>query len=225
MDNSQVTFSIPSYNDAESLRTLLEEIQSFHSDSPVLVIDDGSTDDTVEVAREFAANNSNIQIVEHEKNQGFGFTFKEAFQLPQTQWVFFLTGDNQFPAENLFLMQKKMEEFDIIVGRRATRMDNWKRRFNSMIYNRFTSILAGRKITDTNSIMLFKRMVVSDLELNSESAFINAEFLLKALKSGYSLIETDIIHKKRLHGEGSGGRIDVITPVIKDAFRYIFGRL
>jgi glycosyltransferase involved in cell wall biosynthesis len=230
MSEVNVTFSIPAYNDADALRSLLEEILLIRykyatHDYPVLIIDDCSSDNTLDVALDFADQHQNVQVIRHSKNYGFGLTFKEAFNLPKTDWVFFLTGDNQFPAENILTLQRDMGSNDIVIGRRAKRKDNLTRRINSKIYNMVISVIAGSKITDVNSTILFKKEILSKIELSSQSAFVNAEFLLKAIKSGYSFTETDVVHKERLHGVGSGGRISVIFPVIGDVLRYIFGKL
>jgi len=230
MKKPSVTLSIPVYNDASSLKTLTEEISSFldRHDSfeiSILIIDDCSSDQTFDIANAFAGQNPNAQIIHHSENYGFGPTFKEAFYTPQSDWVFFLTGDNQFPVENLLRLQERMNDCNLIVGRRAVREDNWRRRMNSKIYNAVISLLARRKITDVNSTLLFRREILDKVELNSQSAFINAEFLLKAINSGYSFTEIDIIHKERLHGVGSGGKLNVIFPVIRDVLRYTFGKL
>ncbi|MCB0540869.1 MAG: hypothetical protein KDE33_25370, partial [Bacteroidetes bacterium] len=112
--------------------------------------------------------------------------------------------------------------YDLIIGKRNKRSDNLYRRLNSKMYNLVISLLARKKITDVNSIVLFKSEILKNLNLKSTSAFINAEFILKALEKNYKFIEVPIIHQSRKHGRGSGGKWSVIKKVIKDVIKYMF---
>ncbi len=223
--NCKLTVSIPAYNDEKSLQFILRDIDQLKTDFEnidfkVLIIDDGSRDNTLRVATGYAAKSENVRVVAHAQNLGFGPTFKEAFTLPDTEWIFFLPADNQFPVGNFRQMQPYMDSHDLILGKRMIRQDNLWRRSVSTIYNRIVSMVLRQRIHDVNSTVLFRNAINKNVELRSLSAFVNAEFILKAVKQQYKVVETDIDHKQRLHGCGSGGKLSVILPVARDIVKY-----
>jgi glycosyltransferase involved in cell wall biosynthesis len=225
---SSITISIPAYNDKESLVELLDEIKTLKLyekfNVQILIIDDGSTDGTEKIIKDYKIEDIPIQIIRNEINRGYGDSFKKAFVLPTTEWVIFISGDYQFPAKNLLTMQSLSFDNDMIIGFRNKRNDNFYRKVNSKIYNYIISFIAQKKLNDVNSIMLFKRDILETIDLKSTSAFINAEFILKALKKKCKLIEVPIEHQNRKHGIGSGGKWRVIKPVIVDLIKFVLNK-
>lgn len=224
--NCTLTVSIPAYNDGKSLQVILEDIDKLRKDFSdtkfkVLIIDDGSSDNTLRAAMDYKQENEDVEVVAHEHNLGFGPTFKEAFNLPDTEWIFFLPADNQFPVDNFRKMRMYMKSYDLILGKRKIRKDNLWRRTISSVYNRIISMILGKRIHDVNSTVLFKREINEKVILKSLSAFVNAEFVMKAARQGYRIAETDIDHAVRMHGCGSGGKLRVILPVISDILKYM----
>jgi glycosyltransferase involved in cell wall biosynthesis len=145
-----LTFSIPAYNEEDNIRGLVEECikvaNSLKISFEILIIDDGSTDQTLNYAKALASDNQLINIQRHMINQGFGITIKEIFMLPKSEWIFFISGDNQFPAINLETMITYTSNYDFILGYRTSRSDNFYRKFLSACYNLWISLL-GKKNT------------------------------------------------------------------------------
>lgn len=222
-----LTISVACYKDDGNLTLLLTELTGLYTelsakyDLHFLFVDDGSKDQSVSRLENFCRDKENCEIHVHAENQGFGTTFKEVFTLPKTDWVFFNTGDYQFPAKNFFLMQQEMHQADIILGERLLRNDNWKRKLNSKVYNGCVSLFMRQKVKDVNSILLFKSAVFETIHLKGNSAFVNAEFLLKADRQGYRIKTTTIEHRERLFGKGSGGKWSVIIPTMIDFIKYL----
>lgn len=224
-----LTISIPAYNEGESIKTLVEECtqvcKKLNLDFNILIIDDGSSDNTPIFIEELSTQYKNINIITHKKNLGFGITIKEVFQLPKSEWILFLSGDNQFPATNLFEMIKFIDNYDFILGYRTKRNDSIYRRVISFFYNIYISILGNKRIHDVSSIVLTKHSIIEKLNLKAASAFIHAEIYLKAKKNGAKIIEVPILHNKRKHGEASGGKIKIIIFTIFESIKYILGKL
>jgi glycosyltransferase involved in cell wall biosynthesis len=224
-----LTFSIPAYNEEDNIRGLVEECikvaNSLKISFEILIIDDGSTDQTLNYAKALASDNQLINIQRHMINQGFGITIKEIFMLPKSEWIFFISGDNQFPAINLETMITYTSNYDFILGYRTSRSDNFYRKFLSACYNLWISLLGNQRIHDVSSIALVKATVIQNLNLKSESAFIHSELYLKAKKNGARIIEVPILHNERTFGEASGGKFKIILSTIFDSFKYLFGKL
>lgn len=227
---TSITISIPAYNEAQNIGVLIEdvilEIRDIHEFAfQILVIDDGSYDDTPKILSSLSKKYPIIKIHTHKKNMGFGQTIKEVFQMPKSDWVLFISGDNQFPASNIPILIEYIQEFDFILGYRAVRIDNYLRRFISYFYNKVISVIVKREIKDTSSIALVKFDLLQSLSLNSKSGFIHAEILLKSLKKGCKFIEVPILHNERSYGEASGGKLKTILFTIFELFKYSIGRL
>jgi glycosyltransferase involved in cell wall biosynthesis len=223
-----LTISIPAYNDAPTIAPLIErslEIASQVTDDyEVLVINDGSGDNTAEVLAPLVASLPRLRLHTHERNLGFGDTIREAFTLPQSTWVFFIPGDAQIPPDELLEVYQYTQQYDFILGYRRYRSDSWQRKFQSRVYNALISLLARRRIRDVNSGGLLRRDVLKGASLHSKSGFIHAEILLEALRRGARLKEVEIQHAPRQFGEASGNKLRVILATIADLLRYLVRR-
>lgn len=222
-----IAISIPAYNEANNIEVLVENIFQVTSEInnfnfSIFIVDDGSTDNTALIIKKLIQKHTNISVYTHDVNKGFGITIKEVFQKPKTDWVLFLSGDNQFPASNISKMLFEMKNYDFILGYRNIRNDNFIRKFNSYIYNFLVSKVAGRKIKDVSSIALVKSSLVKQLELNSNSGFIHAEILLKSLQKGANLIEVPVLHNERSYGEASGGKLATIMTTFYELLKFWF---
>lgn len=224
-----LTISIPAYNDGKSLVKLVNESQNLCKELnlplEILIINDGSSDDTLKVAQGLASIFGNIQVIHHEKNLGFGETLKKVFMTPKTEWVLFLPGDNQFPVSNLAKLLEIKDSFDYILGYRKDRKDALHRKLFSLLYNRLVSLLSGFEVRDVNSIVFYRSQLFDIIQLKGSSAFVHAEFFIRTSKSSFRVAEIEVTHQKREFGFGSGGNIKVIANAIKDMFLYIAGKL
>ena len=224
-----ITISIPAYNDIKTIKELVSEsiktLEDLKIDWNIFIVDDGSTDNSYYVLNDLSKRYNNIVIHTHKINYGFGQTIKEVFQVPQSEWVLFLSGDNQFPASNLKQLIKYTNKYDFILGYRLNREDNFYRILNSKVYNIIISILAKKRIYDVNSIALFKSEIVKDLVINSKSAFVHAEILLKVIKRNVKVTEVPILHNRRVFGDASGGKIKTILFTIFELIKFTFGKL
>lgn len=226
---THLTISIPVYNDAYTIAKVVGESISVLSgvtdNFKILIINDGSEDGTSKILDQLSKEDSRIKLHEHKKNLGFGPTIKEVYTLPESEWVFFVPGDGQIAPSEILKLIPYIPQYNFILGHRKKRNDPWHRKFNSWCYNWIVSLLARRRVHDVNSAALLKRALIKDIPFHSQSAFIHAEILLKALQNGASFIEIEIEHKLRKHGKGSGNKWKVISSTIEDLVRYLMGRL
>lgn len=219
----ELTISIPVYNDENSIIQLIEDIEKIKSELPsylIFIIDDGSSDRSWDILISLKKKYPKIILHRHDKNLGFAYTISEIVKIPKTEWVLFLSGDNQFPASNIVEFWKSKHDFDFILGHRIIRHDNLYRKFNSLIYNKLIELFSGYKLKDVNSVFLCKTILFKNESFISKSAFIHAEIILNALKNNAKISVIKIRHQNRKHGSGSGGKLKTIIPVIQDFIRY-----
>lgn len=219
-----LTVSIAAYNDAVTLETLIRDsiavATEFGDDFEVLVIDDGSRDETQALLSRLKAELPCLRTERHVKNLGFGPTIFEAYTSPNSTWVLYLPGDAQIPPSQLRKLCTVTDRCHFVLGHRRLRRDPWRRRLASRVYNGLISILARRRIRDTNSVALVQPALLRGLSVGKRSAFVHAELLLEALRQGAQVGEVEIEHRPRQVGEASGNKVGVIARTVRDALGY-----
>ncbi|MGH7185194.1 MAG: glycosyltransferase family 2 protein, partial [Pseudomonadota bacterium] len=170
----QPSFSlvIPAYNEAESLCDLLREIRAREGlrHVEVIVVDDGSSDGTVERLRALRAQGLAARIVRHAGNLGQSSAMHTGVRLAQGDWIVTMDGDGQNdPADVERLIERLAEEdeagsLELICGHRHHRNDPWLKRVSSRIANAVRAGLLGDGTPDTGcGLKVIKRSAFLDL--------------------------------------------------------------
>lgn len=222
---STITFLVPTYNDEATIAAVIE--QCIHTGKQiakkfsVLVINDGSTDHTPHILDELANTYPNVILLTHQRNAGYGPTIKELYIKAGNDWMFTVPGDNQIPPQEISKLIPLTTSYDIIIGKREQRNDNLLRYAQSKIYNTLLRYLYGIQISDINSTRLMRRTVIQALSIQSDSPFVDAELVIKAIRDGFKTIEVPIIHKRRATTGATGGNIRrTILPTIRDMVHF-----
>lgn len=195
---------LPSYNEEKNLPYLIEECDKYLSKNldqyEIIVIDDGSTDNTAPVVSELSKEYKNLRLVKHEGNQGYGQAIRTGIKESKYPWTFFMDSDNQFKIEDLekFLNH---DDYDLIIGYRLKRNDPLKRLIASRIYGMFVKALFGLTVRDIDcAFKLMRRDAVANLGFVSNSFFASTELLVKAKKKGLKIKEIGVRHYPRKEG-------------------------
>jgi len=218
-----ISLIIPAYNDETTIGRLIadstEVLNIVCPDYEIIVTNDGSKDNTLSVLQDCASNNENVRIINHPVNQGFGLTIKELYYAAQKDCVISLPGDYQYSPKELVKMAEGLYSHDFIIGLRVKRNDPWRRKLQSAVYNLMLRLIHGHKHKDVNSIKLYRREILNNIQLQSSTAFVDAEFCIRAEKAGYRVVEIPIDHLPRLSQGASGGKLSVIAQTFGDLFR------
>jgi glycosyltransferase involved in cell wall biosynthesis len=195
---------LPSYNEEKNLPYLIEECDKYLSKNldqyEIIVIDDGSTDNTAPVVSELSEEYKNLRLVKHEGNQGYGQAIRTGIKESKYPWTFFMDSDNQFKIEDLekFLNH---DDYDLIIGYRLKRNDPLKRLIASRIYGMFVKALFGLTVRDIDcAFKLMRRDAVANLGFVSNSFFASTELLVKAKKKDLKIKEIGVHHYPRKEG-------------------------
>lgn len=197
----------PAYNDAPSLPGLLrrafEALERATADFEVIVVNDGSRDDTAAVLERLRAElGPRLRIVTHERNRGYGAALRSGFAAATKELVFYTDGDGQYdPAELHLLLEKWSPEIGLVNGYKRQRQDPWHRIAIGHIYNRVARFLFRIRIRDIDcDFRLIRRALLENLELESTSGTICLELVRKIEMTGCGVAETAVSHYPRLHG-------------------------
>ncbi|MFQ5822495.1 MAG: glycosyltransferase family 2 protein [bacterium] len=223
MQVSSLSISIPAYNDEATIEEVIKEAESVASsitnDYEIFLVNDGSLDSTGSIIDRMADSNENIRVIHHGINKGFGETLKKIFTEPKREYIYFAPGDGQVKVREIYKLLPFMNRLDFVLGYRKNRRDPFIRLANSYIYNLLISLFLFKRVRDVNSVVLFKRKIIEDMVLESNSAFIHAELFIKIVKKGLRWGEVVIDHYPRIaENPGGGGNFKVIFRTILDLF-------
>lgn len=223
MRQLSISLIIPAYNDESTVGRLVRDadalLKSICSDYEIIVTNDGSKDGTMSVLQESAASCPQLRLIDHEVNRGFGFTIRELYMSARKELIFSLPGDYQYHPKELLRMLEGLRDHDFVIGLRVKRNDPLRRKIQSQVYNAMLGVFYGNKHKDVNSIKLFKRVILDKIHLQSTTAFVDAELVIRAERAGFKVIEIPIEHLPRLFQGASGGKLSVILDTFGDLIK------
>ncbi len=148
-NGSDISIVIPAKNESKSLEALIPEIYMLYPMAEVIVIDDGSIDDTQEIL----SSHTNLRAIVHPYSKGNGAAIKAGLRVASRNFVVFMDGDGQHrPSDIAALVARLREGFDMVVGSRDGRgQANLHRSLANRFYNLFSSWMVGHKICDLTS--------------------------------------------------------------------------
>ena len=181
----------PAYNDAASLPALVEKafavLREHASDYELIVVDDGSRDNTAQVLealrQRFAPH---LRVVTHEVNRGYGGALRSGFAAAAKELVFYTDGDGQYdPGELPKLLALMRPDVGLVNGYKLERSDPWHRVFIGGVYNRFARFIFRIKLRDIDcDFRLIRRELLDRVRLTSTSGTICVELVRKIELTG-----------------------------------------
>jgi len=153
----EVTVLLPAYNEEGVIGATIKRIRALHPDFEILVVDDGSTDNTLHEAMAAGAN-----VWPHPYNIGNGAAVKTGLRCAQGEWVVMMDADGQHQPEDIARLLEHRDAFDMVVGARTkTSETSAHRDLANWVYNQFASYVTRFNVEDLTSGFRLVRLSVA----------------------------------------------------------------
>ncbi len=199
VNRSSVSVIVPALNEQvlirEVAREIIEQIEDRFSDYEIILVDDGSTDNTGRIMDAIAAANPRVRVIHNRPNLGFGRSFREGCKVATKEYIMLLCGDGGLPASNLPAIIDKIGTADIIIPY-MTNLREIKtpfRYFLSRLYTFILNRLAGLELNYFNGLPVNRRVLLEGIELTSSGFGFQAEMLVKLIKAGHTYVEVGVL--------------------------------
>jgi glycosyltransferase involved in cell wall biosynthesis len=218
-----LTVFLPSHNEEGNVERVvagfLAELPKVAERYEVVAVDDGSRDRTGAIADRLAAENPHVLVVHHAKNLGYGGAVNSGLRSGTQPFLLLADGDGQFDPAEMSKLTSRIDDYDVVIGRRAQRADHLMRRINGKAWTTLSRILFNLQITDMDcGFKLFRREAVAGIVLHSNSAMITTELMARLAGRKARICEVDVTHLPRVAGEQTGNSPLIVIRAFKEMF-------
>lgn len=215
---------IPAYNEEERIDPFLKSIVSFNNENPgvlseIIVVDDGSSDKTIQTAKQFEQHLPQLKVIPHEKNRGKGAAVQTGVLNSTSDAVVFMDADGATPISEMPKMISALKQSQIGVGNRwmkgaKTERHSFLRQLSGWVYRNYMSIFGLSEVDTMCGFKGYRIEVAKDLFSNliEERWLFDAEIAYKAIKKKYSVTNFPIEWESK-----DGSKLDTKT-LLKTAF-------
>ena len=192
----EVTILLPAYNEEGVIGATIQKIRALHPDFEILVVDDGSTDNTMHEAMAAGAN-----VWPHPYNIGNGAAIKSGLRCAQGEWVVMMDADGQHQPEDIAGLLEYKDRFDMVVGARSGQSETSVHRdLANKTYNWFASYVTKFKVEDLTSGFRLVRTAVAKkfIYLLPNTFSYPSTITMAYLRSGRTVKYVPIVTKKRV---------------------------
>jgi glycosyltransferase involved in cell wall biosynthesis len=193
-----ISVIIPAYNEAEGIKGLLEKIigAGYHKKYEIIIIDDGSSDNTGAVARTFP-----VKVIRHSINKGYGASLKTGIRKSSGDYVIMMDSDGQHDPKYIPEIARLLEEYDMVIGTRTAGSHKVRtRQAGKRIIRWIGEYLVEQKLPDYNSgLRGFRKELIREMLHFMPNGFsFSTTSTLAFLKEGYSIatIPIEVYHRQ-----------------------------
>jgi glycosyltransferase involved in cell wall biosynthesis len=219
-----ITVFFPCYNEQENVarvaESALEVLEGIGADYEVIIVDDGSADETARLADEFAAAHERVRVIHHPTNLGYGAALQSGFRGATKDLVFYTDGDGQFDLKEMPALLPMMADCDVVSCYRMNRQDNVLRKLAGWLWTRVTGLIFSMKLRDVDcAFKLYKREILDHIKMESTGALIDTEMLARLSRKGYRIAQIGVHHYPRTAGHPTGADPKVILRAFKELLK------
>lgn len=219
-----LTIAIPAYNEDDNLEWILKntllDAAKYLSDFEIIVVNDGSTDNTGKIADRFAKKDKRIRVF-HQKNGGLGAAMLKGIKEAKKEFVAYMPADGQFLIRDMQFCLPYMKETDLILGARGSRADySAYRLILSFGYLILLKILFEINFQDVNWLNIWRTKKVQKQKIESRGIFLFAEIVIRFQIERHKIAEAPSFYRPRREGEVKNDKLSVAFRTFIDALSF-----
>jgi dolichol-phosphate mannosyltransferase len=214
----RISIVIPAYNEAENLPVLFREIDQMMAHHPaqweVLLVDDGSTDETLDVMMKLKNSHRVVRVLSLGRNHGLSAALNAGFRHATGDVIVSLDSDLQNDPADIPQLLERIPEYDVVIGIRVRRKDSAVKRMSSRIANGIRDLLLREKWQDTGcTLKAYKRTYLEKIKLfHGLHRFLPTLLLLENAR----ILEVPVNHRERIHGQSKYHLWNRLTGPLRD---------
>jgi len=227
MQDRKLSLVLPAHNEAENIeavvRRALDVLPRVVRDVEIIVVNDGSRDETGAIIDRLASEHQEVHAVHHPVNRGYGAALTSGFRAATGDSIMFMDSDRQFDIADINALLPYVPYYDIVAGYRIQRRDPFYRRLYSKLFGIVVLILFRVHLRDTDcAFKIYRADLLNTIELTTPGALINTEMLARSKRRGATIVEVGVNHYPRYAGESSGGSPKVVFRAMGETIRLWF---
>ena len=226
MNVPSLSVFFPAYNEQDNIvkltKTIVHVLEEIGGEYEVIIVNDGSSDNTGEVAEELARRYPRVRVIHHDKNRGYGAALKTGFTSAKNNYIFYTDGDGQFDVKELKKFVALIGLSDLVVGFRIRKRYTLYRNITSFTYNLVLQLLFYLQYRDVDcAFKLVPKSLIDQIDIESLRFFVDAELLIKAQRLGYSVTEMGVNHYHRDAGLTTVKPSTIISTIKEMGWFYV----
>lgn len=200
-----VSIIIPAYNEEKDIKKTIalvsKAVSDVISDFEIVIVNDGSIDNTAKIIKETARLNKRVKIVTHLKNRGFGEAQRSGIESASKDYITGFPADSDQTIKILQDLIKRRKEADLVSSYMTNYYDRpLRRRLISRLYTAIINNVFGLDLKYYNGYFISKTSLLKKIKIKSSGFSFFAEVKIKLIKKGYTFIEIPYQHIPRSHG-------------------------
>lgn len=227
MNKMTLSVIMPALNEEKNIKEAIENtLKAFKNkkiNGEIIVINDGSTDNTKSIIEKLMHKNLLIRLINHDTPLGIGYSFFDGVKHSKRDVVVLFSGDNENDPDTALDFFYLMQNVDIIVPFiENVELRDRMRRFISSLFRFIITFSFGITVNYTNGTVFYRRCILNNVELTSNGFFYQAELLIKLIRKGYLFAEVPNFLSKRLGGKSKAISLKSLGQVIKNYIKIFF---
>lgn len=223
MKNS-ISVVIPMLNERDYIRKTVngftEALERNKVNYEIIIVDDYSSDGSEKISDELSIKDERVKVIHIKRRLQFGSCLRLGFSFASCDWIFYTDCDLPFDLGIIDSLLEEIKGDNVILGFRIGKRESLLRSFYSAVYNYMIKSLFHLKVKDVNfALKIFRKDILNELRLESKTAIIDAELLIKTRRLGYEIKEVGVEYQPRIYGRSKLASFRPIAQAILELIR------